>query len=72
MLREGDDDPEGRLKVVHVNVERRVLALAKHVVVLREPLLERGAVDLAVQHLLPADFAVCRRVSVGYVHLEGA
>ena len=72
MLREGDDDPERRLEVVDVDVEGRVLALPEDVVVFGEALLEGGAVDAAVQHLLLAHFAVGRRVAVAYVHLEFA
>ncbi len=37
MLREGDDDPERRLEVVHAHIERRVLVLSEHERVLREP-----------------------------------
>ena len=72
MLREGDDDPERRLEVVDVDVEGRVLALPEDVVVFGEALLEGGAVDAAVKHLLLAHFAVGRRVAVAYVHLEFA
>ena len=70
MLREGDDDPERRLEVVDVDVEGRVLALAEDEVVLREALLERRAVDAAVQDLLLAHLAIGRRLPVAYVHLK--
>ena len=68
MLREGDDDPQRRLEVVHVDVEGGVLGLAEDELVLAEAVLDgRRAVLVREQHVLLGIFA--RVVAVGEVQL---
>lgn len=55
---------------VSLNLPQKLILVPEDVVVLGEALLECGAIDAAVQDLFLAHLAVCRRVSVAYVHLE--
>ena len=73
MLRERDDDPQGRLEVVHVDVERGVLspavAAAKDELVLAESLLDHGgAVAVGEEDVLLGVLA--GGVAVGQVQLK--
>ena len=67
VLREGDDDPEGGLEVVNINIEGRVLLISKGVISFREAVFEIWAILLCQDHVF--FFALFRRVSICQVHL---
>ena len=70
MLRERDDDPEGRVEVVNVHKERRVLLEAEDKVVLRESVLEHCAVLIEEDLLLLSILTSGSSVPNSQVHLQ--